>query len=157
MTAAGTLTFEELLAGTTILRAGGDSAMMTTRVQPRQLADGTFFFKLRSSQFRSSAAEAIRRGAKFVVLEAGDDEEATLPPHVSCAVVDHVNAAYARTCSRVFGDGHRELTLIGVTGAKAKTTVCHLLDAARTSRRSRAPSIGRASRCASTDATFARR
>jgi UDP-N-acetylmuramoyl-L-alanyl-D-glutamate--2,6-diaminopimelate ligase len=124
------LPLSELLAGTTVLRTGGDADILSVVVQPRQVAEGTFFFKLHSSQFGVSAADAIRRGAKYVVLEDEDEEEATLPPDVSYAVVENIDRAYARTCSRVFGDAHRQLTLIGVTGAKGKTTVCHLIESA---------------------------
>jgi UDP-N-acetylmuramoyl-L-alanyl-D-glutamate--2,6-diaminopimelate ligase len=130
MTDPVTLPLSELLAGTKILRTGGDRDILPVRLQPRQIAEGTFFFKLRSSRGRASAADAIRRGAEYVVLEAGDEEETTLPPGVSYAIVDDVNRAYAFTCSRLFGGAHRQLTLIGVAGAKGKTTVCHLIDAA---------------------------
>lgn len=122
------LPLDELLAGARILRTRGD--ILSVRLHPRQIAEGKFFFKLRSSQLRISAADAIRRGAGHVVLEAGDEEEATLAPNVAYAIVDNVNRAYAYTCSRLFGEAHRQLTLIGVTGAKGKTTVCHLIEAA---------------------------
>jgi len=119
----------ELLADTTILRAGGDSDILAIPVEPRQLAQRELFFKLRSRHVRISAKDAIRQGARYVVLEAGDDEEATLPPDIPYLVVDDVNRAFARSCARIFDDAHRQLTLIGVTGAKGKTTVCHLIDA----------------------------
>lgn len=119
----------ELLADTTILRAGGDSDLRAISIGPRQLAQRDFFFKLRSHHVRISAKDAIRQGARYVVLEAGDDEEATLPRGIPYLVVDDVNRAFALTCSRIFDDAHRQLTLIGVTGAKGKTTVCHLIDA----------------------------
>jgi|GEM_PF-1190508 len=130
MTDARTLPLGELLDGTKILRTGGEPDILAVRLDPHQLAHGNVFFKLRSSHVRMSAADAIRRGAGYVVLEAGDEEEATLPADFPYAVVDDVNRAYARTCSRLFGEAHRQLTLIGVTGAKGKTTVCHLIDAA---------------------------
>ena len=119
----------ELLEGTKILRTGGEPDILAVRLERRQIAQGNVFFKLRSSRLDMSAADAIRRGAEYVVLEAGDEEEATLPPDFPYAVVDDVNGAYARTCSRLF-EAHRHLTLIGVTGAKGKTTACHLIDAA---------------------------
>jgi UDP-N-acetylmuramoyl-L-alanyl-D-glutamate--2,6-diaminopimelate ligase len=124
------LSLSELLAGTTILRTGGDPEILSVRVAPSQIAEGKVFFKLRSWLFRISAADAIRQGARYVVLEAGDEEEATLPANVSYAIVDNVNRAFARVCSRMFGDAHQQLTLIGVTGAKGKTTVCHLIEGA---------------------------
>jgi len=125
------LPLEKLLAGTKIVRTGGGvPAILSVHVEPRQIAEGSFFFKLRSSQFRFSAAGAIRKGARYVVLQDGDEEETTLPPNVPYAIVDDVNRAYARTCSRIFGNAHRQLTLIGVTGAKGKTTVCHLIEGA---------------------------
>jgi UDP-N-acetylmuramoyl-L-alanyl-D-glutamate--2,6-diaminopimelate ligase len=130
MTTPVTLPLKELLAGTKILRTAGDPDILSVRLQPRQIADGTFFFKLRSSRGRASAADAIGRGAEYVVLEAGDEEETTLPPNVAYAIVDDVNRAYAYTCSRLFGEAHRQMTLIGIAGAKGKTTVCHLVDAA---------------------------
>jgi UDP-N-acetylmuramoyl-L-alanyl-D-glutamate--2,6-diaminopimelate ligase len=130
MTGLGALPFGELLAGTRIHRTGGEPDILSVHLQPGQIAEGNFFFKLRSTQFRISAADAIRQGAGYVVLEAGDDEEGTLPPNFPYAIVDNVNRAYAHTCARLFGEAHRQLTLIGVTGAKGKTTVCHLIDAA---------------------------
>jgi UDP-N-acetylmuramoyl-L-alanyl-D-glutamate--2,6-diaminopimelate ligase len=123
------LSLGELLEGTKILRTGGEPDILAVRPERRQIAQDNIFFKVRSSRRHMSAADAIRRGAEYVVLEAGDEEEATLPPGFPYAVVDDVNGAYARTCSRLF-EAHRQLTLIGVTGAKGKTTVCHLIDAA---------------------------
>jgi len=124
------LPFSDLIAGTEILRIGGDGGILSAAVEPRRIADGTFFFKLRSWHFKTTAAEAVRHGARYVVIEAGDEEEGALPPQVPYVVVDNVNRAFARVCSRIFGDAHRQLTLIGVTGAKGKTTVCHLIEGA---------------------------
>jgi UDP-N-acetylmuramoyl-L-alanyl-D-glutamate--2,6-diaminopimelate ligase len=124
------LTLSELLSGTTILRTGGDPDILSIHVELRQIAERDLYFKLRSHHVRISAADAIRQGARYVVLETGDEEEPTLPPSLPYAVVDNVNRAFACTCSRLFGEAHRQLTIIGVTGARGKTTVCHLIEAA---------------------------
>jgi UDP-N-acetylmuramoyl-L-alanyl-D-glutamate--2,6-diaminopimelate ligase len=124
------LSLERLLAGTGIVGTGGGMDLGSMLLQPRQLQSGNFFFKLRSPQFRRSAAEAVGRGAKGVVLEAGDPEEANVPSGVPYVIVDDVNRAFARVCSRLFGDAHEGLVLIGITGTKGKTTVCHLVDGA---------------------------
>jgi UDP-N-acetylmuramoyl-L-alanyl-D-glutamate--2,6-diaminopimelate ligase len=64
------------------------------------------------------------------VVEDGDPEEATLSPDIPRTIVRNVNRAYATACANFTGNAHRELTLIGVTGTKGKTTTCHLVDAA---------------------------
>lgn len=114
-----------LLFDSNVIRMRGD-----IDVEPRVFAEGLLFWKIRSPQFHFTALDALRRGAKFVVLRDGDDEEHELPEHAPYAVVDDVNRTYARVCSHLAGDAHRKLTLIGVTGTKGKTTVCHLVESA---------------------------
>jgi UDP-N-acetylmuramoyl-L-alanyl-D-glutamate--2,6-diaminopimelate ligase len=122
------LPLDRLLAGTTILRTNCDAESLSIPVHPWQLSN-KFFFKWRSARIRRSAAEAIERGFQYVVLGDGDEEEGTLPADVKYLIVDNVNRAFARACSRNVGDVHRQLSLIGVTGT-SRTTVCHLIDGA---------------------------
>jgi UDP-N-acetylmuramoyl-L-alanyl-D-glutamate--2,6-diaminopimelate ligase len=97
---------------------------------PNQVRDDSLFFKCRYYGVNVTAAEAIAKGARHVVLQNGDPEAQSLPLDVTRTFVADVNKAFAIACSRFFGQAHRNLKIIGVTGTKGKTTVCHLLDAA---------------------------
>lgn len=103
----------------------GSLAFLPSKVRP-----DTLFFKCRYHGLEVTAAEAIAKGARYVVLQEGDAEEQTLPPDVTRTIVRDVNRTFAVACGRFFLQAHRNLTIIGVTGTKGKTTVCHLLDAA---------------------------
>ncbi len=97
---------------------------------PNQVRDDSLFFKCRYHGINVTVGEAIEKGARYVVLQHGDPEEKLIPLHVTRTFVADVNKAFAIACSRFFGQAHRNVKIIGVTGTKGKTTVCHLLDAA---------------------------
>ena len=115
------------------VREAGEPATPITSIalHPEQVRRNTLFVKTRYPELRSvTAREALRVGARYVVLEEDDEELPSLPAGTPVAVVRNVKRAYATACANFAGNVHRKLTLIGVTGTKGKTTTCHLIDAA---------------------------
>lgn len=64
-------------------------------------------------------SDALSRGAVLVV--AGDRV------CEGCVTVENTRQAYAVLCSTFFGDCHKSLRLIGVTGTNGKTTTCFMI------------------------------
>ncbi len=63
--------------------------------------------------------DALSKGAVFVIGEAGFDKAEV--------TVEDTRKAFAILCSAFFGDCHKSLRLIGVTGTNGKTTTCYMI------------------------------
>ncbi len=118
----------ELLEGTTVQSAGGETAVeiRSLTCDSRQVGPGTLFFALRGSKTdgHQYISQAVAAGAAAVVLE-----------DAVCAPVETpwVQVADGRTCmaylaARFNGDPTRELPLIGITGTNGKTTTTYLVE-----------------------------
>jgi UDP-N-acetylmuramoyl-L-alanyl-D-glutamate--2,6-diaminopimelate ligase len=121
------LNLRELLPGELVLGNPG-AVVGSLAFHPSQARSDTLFFKCHYPGVNVTAAEAIARGARYVVLQQGDSE--SLPPDITRTYVQDVNRTFAVAAARFFGQAHRDLMIIGVTGTKGKSTVCHLLEAA---------------------------
>ncbi len=64
-------------------------------------------------------SDAISKGAVLVISDEPFTEETV--------VVKDTRKAYALLCSAFFGDCHKALRLIGVTGTNGKTTTCYMI------------------------------
>jgi len=89
----------------------------------RQITPDSIFFCLKGfvRDGHDFAAQAIERGAKFVVAERdmGLGERQI--------VTDDTHKSYALCCANIFGNPQRKLKMVGVTGTNGKTTVSHLI------------------------------
>lgn len=68
---------------------------------------------------RDYVCDAVSRGAVLIV--SASDVGA------GCVTVGDTREAYALLCSAFFGNSHRSLRLIGVTGTNGKTTTCFMI------------------------------
>lgn len=101
----------------------GDIDVSRCCADSRQCRPGDLFVVLDAaiSNGHDSVAEAVRRGAAAVLANR---------PIAGCAVplgvVDDVRDGYARVCQALAGYPARKLKLVGITGAKGKTTTSYL-------------------------------
>ena len=126
------MTAGELLQGVELIDAPAPStAVRSIAAHPSGVRGDTMFFKVPYPELRRvTASDAIKRGARYLVLEETDEEATTLPTGLPVAIVRNARRAYAVACGNFFGNVHRNLTMIGVTGTKGKTTTCHLIEGA---------------------------
>jgi len=110
-------------------RLRGDAAVRVTGVRQdsRQIEPGELFCA-RVGKAQSGAdfvAEAVRRGAAALLVEAG----MALPP-VSLPVIEVSDArrGLALAAELVYGHPSRSLALVGITGTNGKTTTTLLVD-----------------------------
>jgi UDP-N-acetylmuramoyl-L-alanyl-D-glutamate--2,6-diaminopimelate ligase len=77
----------------------------------------------------ASAARAIANGASAVVVDENDGECRFLADQpVPVLTVRRADQAFAIMSANLYGNAHRNLTMIGITGTKGKTTTAHLVD-----------------------------
>ena len=74
-------------------------------------------------------AEAVRRGAVGLVVEAGREADIPTPPGGTLAIVPDSRAAMATIARAFYDDPSSKLTLVGVTGTNGKTTTALVVDA----------------------------
>ena len=65
------------------------------------------------------AEEALAKGVELIVSDKEICE--------NCIVVENTRKAYALLCACFFGNSHKKLRLIGVTGTNGKTTTCYMI------------------------------
>lgn len=66
------------------------------------------------------ARKAVERGAAVVICESDIGVK-------NCIVVDNAREAYAIMCANYYGNCHRRLKMIGVTGTNGKTTISFII------------------------------
>jgi len=122
----------DMLAGTEFDADGGLASDVTSlATYPEAVRPPCVFVKVRRGNHheRGTAAAAVGKGAAAVVVSHGDDEIAALDAKgVPVIRVENPNRAAAAMSANFFGNAHRSLTLIAITGTKGKTTTAHLLD-----------------------------
>lgn len=97
----------------------------------RRVEPGFAFVCLKGSDYdgHDYIEEAAAKGAAAVIVSAGKKQR--LADGCCCALtvlfVTDGWSAYAVMSANYFGNPSRELTMIGITGTKGKTTVCHML------------------------------
>jgi UDP-N-acetylmuramoyl-L-alanyl-D-glutamate--2,6-diaminopimelate ligase len=93
----------------------------------RQIRPGDIFFSTARDrlQRRAHIQEALRRGARAVVVRGWVDDDAR--PPATIIESDSPRRLMGLAASRFFNAPSKRLDLIGVTGTSGKTTTCYLL------------------------------
>ncbi len=91
----------------------------------RKIQEGCLFLCIKGASFdgHSFAAEAAKKGAAALVVE----EEVEVPEEVTVIRVKDTRKAMAYISAAWFGHPDRQLTTIGVTGTKGKTTTVYMM------------------------------
>lgn len=91
----------------------------------RKLVKGCLFICIKGASFdgHTFAAEAVKKGASALVVE----EPVDVPGDAAVIQVASTRYAMALISAAWFGYPHRELTTIGVTGTKGKTTTAYMI------------------------------
>ena len=107
-----------LLKETDIVYKGQDADISFITDDSRKCGKGTVFVCSKNSE--CYIEDALKRGAELVITEGEYENE-------RCITTDNAKKTYALLCSTFFGDAHRRLRLIAVTGTNGKTTVAGML------------------------------
>jgi UDP-N-acetylmuramoyl-L-alanyl-D-glutamate--2,6-diaminopimelate ligase len=93
----------------------------------RKAAPGMLFFCIVGTQRDSHefAADCVAKGASALVIQ--HDIDLTAMPNVTVIRVENSRYAMAVMSANLFGNPSRQMTMIGVTGTKGKTTTTHMI------------------------------
>ncbi len=85
----------------------------------------SIFFCIRGNRHdgHTFAADAYDRGCRVFIAEDG----LSLPPDATVLLVLDVRRTMARIASRFYGDPAKDLTVVGITGTKGKTTTAKMI------------------------------
>ncbi len=119
----------ELVGSEPNVRIDGDAALEIAGLNydSRRVRAGELFFSLARDpqQARANVKDALGRGARAVVMKAGDGGEAR--PAVTVVRCERPRRLMGAAASRFFNAPSRRLDLVGVTGTSGKTTTTYLL------------------------------
>lgn len=135
---------DRLLEGIEVSCLCGDASVveiLDLAYDSRKVVPGSLFFAVPGlrNDGRQFAAEAIQKGARAVVAQAGG--QTRIPDGVLVEVGD-VREAMARIAARFFGEPSSRLLLVGVTGTNGKTTFTYLMESILDQARCRPGVIG---------------
>ena len=104
-----------------------DTDITALEYDSRKVVPGSLFVCLTGFQAdgHDYIPKALEAGAAALVVE----REAAVPSGITVLRVEDSRAALALLASAWFGHPAREMTLIGLTGTKGKTTTAHMLKA----------------------------
>ncbi|MCB0345582.1 MAG: UDP-N-acetylmuramoyl-L-alanyl-D-glutamate--2,6-diaminopimelate ligase [Bdellovibrionales bacterium] len=114
----------KLLDGEATTSISPDVTVSSIVFDSRQASPGAVFFAVagHAQDGNEFIADAVKRGAVAVVVEAGC-KVSELPPGVVLARVVNVRRALAAVSSRFFGEPSTKLLCVGVTGTNGKTSI----------------------------------
>ena len=107
-----------LIEATDIVYKGKDADINFITDDSRKCGKGTVFVCNKNSDCYTE--DALKRGAELVICEKEHGDE-------RCVTVSDAAKVYAILCSTFFGDAHKRLRLIAVTGTNGKTTTAGML------------------------------
>ena len=107
-----------LIEATDIVYKGKDADINFITDDSRKCGKGTVFVCNKESD--CYIEDALKRGAELVICEKEHENE-------NCVTVADAARTYAVMCSTFFGDAHKRLRLIAVTGTNGKTTTAGML------------------------------
>lgn len=120
---------KDLLKGIeyTIINGDLDTEVACVENDSRKVKSGALFFCVNGAVFdgHQFAADVVENGAVALVVE----KEVELPDNSSVAVIKVAKVRYAMgiICSLFYGKPSEQLTVIGITGTKGKTTTAYMI------------------------------
>jgi UDP-N-acetylmuramyl-tripeptide synthetase len=117
-----------LLKAVPVVRLDGlrDVVIQSIHYDSRTVTPGGLFVAIQGYRLDGHAyiEEAIEKGAVAIMTE----HELSTQPSVSVVQVENARIALAAMASAFYGEPHRELRMIGITGTNGKTTTAYLIE-----------------------------
>ena len=107
-----------LLKATDLVYKGKDADISFITDDSRKCGKGTVFVCDKNSE--CYIEDALKRGAELVICEKEQENE-------KCITAVDSRKTYALMCSAFFGDAHKRLRLVAVTGTNGKTTTAGMI------------------------------
>ncbi len=121
------MNLQKLLRGLPIQTSSGplNQNISALSIDSRKAKQGDAFICIKGKQFDAHTAvdDLYKKGVRVFFCE----REVNLPPDASVIVLSDIRHSLGVLSKNFFEDPARDMTLIGITGSKGKTTVAHMI------------------------------